>query len=256
MVVVPHSSVASPDTSSSTNTVRSVVVRVRLVELEHRELGVVAGGEALVAEHPADLEHLLEAAHHEPLEVELGRDAQERSHVERVVVRDEGRGRRAHRDGVQDGRLDLDEPGVPRGGAAASSRSGSATSATRGAALVGPQVDLTLAKARLDVGHALPLVAEAPTRASARSTQVRHLHRQLPLARPHHPPGRPHPVPERQAGRSASKSSVTFSSANSWTCPDESRSVAKARRPCGRVNMTRPATETTSSVSSPGPSDR
>ena len=37
------------------------VVAVGLVELEHRELGVVAGRQPLVAEHPPDLEHLLEA---------------------------------------------------------------------------------------------------------------------------------------------------------------------------------------------------
>src|SRR3546814_5746635 len=70
-----------------------VVVAVRLVELEHRELGVVAGGEALVPEHPPDLEHPLEAADREALQVELGRDPQEEVEVERVVVGGERAGR-------------------------------------------------------------------------------------------------------------------------------------------------------------------
>ena len=88
------------------------VVAVGLVQLEHRELGVVAGDDALVAEHPPDLEHPLEAADHEPLEVQLGRDAQVQVQVERVVVRDERLGRRAARDRVEHRRLDLDEAAV------------------------------------------------------------------------------------------------------------------------------------------------
>ena len=72
------------------------VVGVRLVQLEHRELGVVPGRDALVAEHPADLEDALEAADDEPLQVQLGRDPQVKVGVERVVVGDE-RPRRAPR---------------------------------------------------------------------------------------------------------------------------------------------------------------
>ena len=53
------------------------VVAVGLVDLEHRELGVVLPGDALVAEDAADLEHPVEAGDQHPLEVELERDAQE-----------------------------------------------------------------------------------------------------------------------------------------------------------------------------------
>ena len=88
------------------------VVAVGLVELEHRELGVVPGRQALVAEHPADLEHPLEAADHEPLQVQLRRDAQEELHVERVVVGGERLGQGAAGDRVEDRRLDLDEAAV------------------------------------------------------------------------------------------------------------------------------------------------
>ena len=53
-----------------------VVVGVGLVPLEHRELGVVLGRDALVAEVLADLVDALEAADDQPLEVELGGDPQ------------------------------------------------------------------------------------------------------------------------------------------------------------------------------------
>src|SRR3712207_8450263 len=53
------------------------VVPVRLVELEHRELRVVPGRDAFVAEVAVDLEDLLEAADDETLEVQLGRRSEE-----------------------------------------------------------------------------------------------------------------------------------------------------------------------------------
>src|SRR3546814_17103528 len=86
-----------------------LVVAVRLVELEHRELGVVAGGEALVPEHPPDLEHPLEAADREVLQVELGRDPQEEVEVERAVGGGERAGERALGAWVQRRRLELED---------------------------------------------------------------------------------------------------------------------------------------------------
>ena len=62
---------------------------------------------ALVAELAPDLEDLLEAAHQQALEMQLGGDAQVEVLVQRVVVRDEGTRVRAAEDGVQDGRLHL-----------------------------------------------------------------------------------------------------------------------------------------------------
>ena len=67
----------------------------------------MVGIHALVAELAPDLEHLLEAAHEQALEVQLGGDAQIEILVERVVVRDEGARVRAAQDGMQDGRLHL-----------------------------------------------------------------------------------------------------------------------------------------------------
>ena len=55
---------------------RVLVVRVGLVPLDHGELGRVLVGDALVAEVAAQLVDALEAADDQPLEVELGRDAE------------------------------------------------------------------------------------------------------------------------------------------------------------------------------------
>ena len=71
--------------------------------------GLCLRADALVAEDPADLVDLLDAADQQPLEVQLQGDAQEQVDVERVVVRDERPGRGAAGDGVQRRRLDLAE---------------------------------------------------------------------------------------------------------------------------------------------------
>ena len=137
------------------------VVGVGLVELEHGELGVVAGGDALVAEHPADLEDLLEAAHHQPLEVELGGDAQVEVEVEGVVVGDEGLGQGPAGDGVEHRRLHLDEAPVLQ--PAAEQADHPAAEEEGGPGLLGDeQVDVALAVAGVGVGQAVPLVGERP----------------------------------------------------------------------------------------------
>ncbi len=86
-----------------------VPVAERLVELHHRELGVVAGRDALVAEDPSDLVHALHATHDQPLEVQLDGDPQVELQVERVVVGGERAGVGAAGLGVQHRGLDLDE---------------------------------------------------------------------------------------------------------------------------------------------------
>ncbi len=83
-------------------------VLVGLVELEHRELGVVARGDAFVPEVAVDLEDFLQAAHGEALQVQLRRDAQEELHVERVVVRLERPCRGSARNRMHHRRLDLE----------------------------------------------------------------------------------------------------------------------------------------------------
>ena len=94
-----------------------LVVRVRLVPLEHRELRVVLVREALVAEILAELVHPLEPADDQPLEVELGGDPQIQLAVERVVVGGERAGRGAAVQRLQNRGFDLDETLARRGSA-------------------------------------------------------------------------------------------------------------------------------------------
>ena len=69
-----------------------VVIGVGLVALQQREFRVMVLVDALVPEDPADLVDLIEPADDQPLEVELGGDAQVELLVQRVVVGDEGFG--------------------------------------------------------------------------------------------------------------------------------------------------------------------
>ncbi len=85
-----------------------LVRRVRLIELEHRELGVVLARQPLVAEVAADLVDAFEAADDQALEVQLGRDAHVEVEIERVVVRGERARRGAAQDRVHHRRLDLE----------------------------------------------------------------------------------------------------------------------------------------------------
>ena len=93
----------------------AVVVRVRLVRLEHGELGAVRGVGTLVAEVAVDLEDTVESADHGALEEQLGRDAEVELGVERVGARHErARGCAAvlH---LEHRRLDLDVAAVREG---------------------------------------------------------------------------------------------------------------------------------------------
>ena len=65
--------------------------------------------DALVAKVVADLVHAVEAADHQPLEIQLIGDAHEERHVERVVMRREGPRRRSTVLGLQYGRLHLEK---------------------------------------------------------------------------------------------------------------------------------------------------
>ena len=88
---------------------------MRLVGLQQRELGVVAEVDALVAERAAELEDPLHAADAQPLEVQLGGDAQVQVEVVGVDVGEERPGVGAAVDLLQDRRLDLEEPLADQG---------------------------------------------------------------------------------------------------------------------------------------------
>ena len=138
---------------------RVAVVGVRLVPLEHRELGVVLVGDALVAEVLRELVHALEPADDEALEVELGGDAEVEVGVELVVVRHERARERAAVARLQHGRLDLDEAlGVEV--AADRGDHARADEEVRARLLVHQQVEVAAAVARLDVGQAVERVGQ------------------------------------------------------------------------------------------------
>ena len=140
---------------------RVLVVRVGLVPLEHRELGVVLERDALVAEVLADLVDALEAADDQPLEVELGRDAQVQLLVELVVVGGEGSCEGSAVTRLQDRRLDLHEA-VRVEVAADGGDDARAQEEVARATLVHQQVEVAAPIARLGVGEAVEGVRQRP----------------------------------------------------------------------------------------------
>ena len=158
--------------------VHQIMVRpVGRIELHHRELGVVADRDAFVAEVAVDLEHPLEAADDQALQIQLRRDAQVHLLVERVVMRDEGLGIGAAGDRVQHRRFDFQEVMLDHMAADRGHRLG-AGHETGAGGLVGDQVDIALAVLLLLVGHAVELVRQW-AQALGQQAQRRHAHRQL-----------------------------------------------------------------------------
>ena len=153
------------------------VVRIGLIELQHRELGVVLGGDALVAEVAVDLEHALEAADHEPLEVQLRRDAQVQVGVERVVVGHERPGDRPAGYGMHHRGLDFQEAAVDEEPADVvdGARAGAKHLA---AALVDDEVDVAAPVAGLHVGKPVVLLGQRQERLHEQPDRAR-LHRKL-----------------------------------------------------------------------------
>ena len=66
------------------------VIGVGHIELEHGELGVMANGDAFVAEVAVDLVDTLETTDHQTLQIEFRSDTQVHVDVQRIVVGDEG----------------------------------------------------------------------------------------------------------------------------------------------------------------------
>ncbi len=138
-------------------------VGVGLVEFEHGELGIVSRGQAFVAEIAIDLEDLFQTAHHQPLEVELGGDAQVEVNTECIVMRHEGARRRATRDRLHHRRLDLEEVLLDQITADGIDHAGARLEQVAGLG-VHDQVDVALAIALLLIGQAMPLLRQRPQR--------------------------------------------------------------------------------------------
>ena len=135
------------------------ILAVGLVELEHRELGVVLRGDPLVAEVAVDLVDPLETADRQPLEIQLRRDAQEQVHVERVVMRHERPRQRAAGNRLHHRRLDLEIAAAVQ---KAANRGEHSASDGEHLARVGidDQVEIPLAVARLDVRQPMPFLGQ------------------------------------------------------------------------------------------------
>ena len=136
---------------------------VGLVELHHGELGVVADRDPFVAEVAVDLEDPLEAADHQPLQIELRRDAQEELHVERVVMGGEGPRRGAAGDRLHHRRFDFEE--IVLDHEVADGADDAAALLEDFAHLgIDDQIEITLAVAGLDVGETVPLLGQRQER--------------------------------------------------------------------------------------------
>ena len=159
--------------------------------------------------------------------MQLGRDAQGELHVERVVVRDERprRGATGHARAAPASRPRRSRGRRGTRRMAAIDREADLEDAAR--VVVGDEVDVALAEARVDVGEAVPLVGQRPQRLREQLERV-HLHGELALLRLHHRAVGADPVAEvevveapRGARRRARRADT-----NSWSAPVPSRSVA------------------------------
>ena len=136
-----------------------LVVAVGLVELQHRELGIVLGRNALIPEVTVDLVDSFDPANGQPLQVELRRNPQIELKVERVVMRDERAGKCSAGDRLHHRRFDLEIPA--RVQERADRREGSAPDLEDPARIgVHDQIEVALAVAGFDVGEPVPLLGK------------------------------------------------------------------------------------------------
>ncbi|CAB5137891.1 unannotated protein [freshwater metagenome] len=92
-----------------TNRHHLAVVTKGLIELHHRELGIVTGTNSLIAEHTTDFIDAFHATHNEALEVKFKGDAQVQLHIKRVVMSEERPCMRSTSLNMQNGCLNFDE---------------------------------------------------------------------------------------------------------------------------------------------------
>ena len=164
----------------------------RLVRLHHRELGVVGGIHPLVAERPADLENSVEATDDQPLEVELGGDAQVQREVEGVVVSHERPGVGAAGLDVKDRCLHFDEPTVEQCRAEARHDGMTDLEDPSGVGVDG-EVGVPLPIANIRVGESMPLVGKRAKRLGEQH-EVLDLDGDLAGTGCHHRPGGSDPI--------------------------------------------------------------
>ena len=94
-----------------------LVVGVCPVEFKHREFGIVPGRHAFIAKIAVDLVNLFQAANYQPLEMQLGRDAQVEIQIQGIVMGHERSRGRTARNVMHHRRFHLEKvPGNPETG--------------------------------------------------------------------------------------------------------------------------------------------
>src|SRR5579863_600281 len=136
-----------------------IVITVGLIELEHGEFRLVNRVDTFVAEIPVDFVHAVKSARHKSFQVEFGRDAQVKIHVEGVVMGNEGPRRSPAEDRMHHRRLDLDIAAFVEKPPKLPDDLG-ATHENLTRALVGDQVEIAPPVAHLDVDQAVPLLGK------------------------------------------------------------------------------------------------
>jgi len=132
------------------------VVTIGLVEFEHGELGVMAAGDAFVAEVAAEFEDAVEASDEQSFKVEFEGDTEEEVTAESVVVSDEGLGGGTTWHGLHHWGFDLDVLALVEE-LADFVDDGAAFEEDLAHVFVGDEVEVTLAVTDFGIGESVPL---------------------------------------------------------------------------------------------------
>ena len=136
-----------------------VIVGVGLVELEHGELRIVLGRNTFVTKVAIDLIDPVQTAHHQPLQIEFGRDTQVQRQIQRIMVSAKGPGGCSSGDGLHHRGLHLDVSALIE---ESSNRLEHLGPLDEDRAHIGvhEQIHVTLAVAKLYVGQAVILLRQ------------------------------------------------------------------------------------------------
>ena len=171
-----------------------LVVRIRDIELQHGELGIMDRRNAFVSEVPINLKHAGEPSDDQALEIEFRRDAQVEIHTEGIMVCDERLGRGASGNGMHHGGLDLKKPTFDQ----KRSDAGNDTAPGRKDLVdlrIGDQIDIALSIPGFDIRQAMPLLRKR-AEGLAEKRQLMHLNREFIRLRTEQPPRHSDPITE------------------------------------------------------------
>ena len=153
------------------------VIRISHIEFHHGELWVMTWRNTFVAEVTVDLEHAIESAHHQTLQIKLWSDTQIHVDIQRIVMGDERTRRRAARDHLHHRGFHFHKVAAHHelANAGHDLRTNS-EGVTR--LLVGDEIKVTLTVARFLIGQAVELVRQR-TQCFGQQAQFRTVNRQF-----------------------------------------------------------------------------